>query len=143
MDRLLRHFLRQFIRRGSITFTTASGARFTCGDGTGTPLEARFLTAAAEIRILLNPELALGETFVDGSFVIERGSIADTLAILMGQPDVLPGWAKPQWWARYLVRHIRQLNLRGRSRHNVAHHYNLDDRLYALFLDADRQYSCA
>ena len=143
MDRLLRHFLRQFIRRGSITFTTASGAHFTCGDGTGTPLEARFLTAAAEIRILLNPELALGETFVDGSFVIERGSIADTLAILMGQPDVLPGWAKPQWWARYLVRHIRQLNLRGRSRHNVAHHYNLDDRLYALFLDADRQYSCA
>ena len=143
MDRLLRHFLRQFIRRGSITFTTASRARFACGDGTGTPLEARFLTAAAEIRILLNPELALGETFVDGSFVIERGSIADTLAILMGQPDVLPGWAKPQWWARYLVRHIRQLNLRGRSRHNVAHHYNLDDRLYALFLDADRQYSCA
>jgi len=143
MDRLLRHFLRQFIRRGSITFTTASRARFACGDGTGTPVEARFLTTAAEIRILLNPELALGETFVDGSFVIERGSIADTLAILMGQPDVLPGWAKPQWWARYLVRHIRQLNLRGRSRHNVAHHYNLDDRLYALFLDADRQYSCA
>ena len=143
MDRLLRHFLRQFIRRGSITFTTASRARFACGDGTGTPVEARFLTTAAEIRILLNPELALGETFVDGSFVIERGSIADTLAILMGQPDVLPGWAKPQWWARYLVRHIRQLNLRGRSRHNVAHHYDLDDRLYALFLDADRQYSCA
>jgi len=143
MDRLLRHFLRQFIRRGSITFTTASRARFACGDGTGTPVEARFLTTAAEIRILLNPELALGETFVDGSFVIERGSIADTLAILMGQPDVLPGWAKPQWWARYLIRHIRQLNLRGRSRHNVAHHYDLDDRLYALFLDADRQYSCA
>jgi cyclopropane-fatty-acyl-phospholipid synthase len=143
MDRLLRHFLGHFIRRGSMTFTTASGARFTCGDGTGTPVEARFLTTAAEIRILLNPELALGETFMDGSFVIERGSIADALAILMGQPDVLPGWAKPQWWARYLVRHIRQLNLRGRSRHNVAHHYDLDDRLYELFLDADRQYSCA
>jgi cyclopropane-fatty-acyl-phospholipid synthase len=106
-------------------------------------VEARFLTTAAEIRILLNPELALGETFMDGSFVIERGSIADALAILLGQPDVLPGWAKPQWWARYLVRHLRQLNLRGRSRHNVAHHYDLDDHLYALFLDADRQYSCA
>ncbi len=143
MDRLLRHFLDHFIRRGSITFTTASGGRFTCGDGTGTPVEARFLTTAAEIRILLNPELALGETFMDGSFVIERGSIADALAILMGQPDVLPGWAKPQWRARYLVRHIRQLNLRGRSRRNVAHHYDLDDRLYSLFLDADRQYSCA
>ena len=143
MDRLLRHFLDRFIRRGSITFRTASGGRFTCGDGTGTPVEARFLTTAAEIRILLNPELALGETFMDGSFVIERGSIADALAILMGQPGVLPGWAKPQWRARHLVRYIRRLNLRGRSRRNVEHHYDLDDRLYALFLDADRQYSCA
>jgi cyclopropane-fatty-acyl-phospholipid synthase len=143
MDRLLRHFLGHFIRRGSITFRTASGARFTCGDGTGTPVEARFVTTAAEIRILLHPELALGETFMDGSFVIERGSIADALAILMGQPAVLPGWAKLQWQARHLVRYIRRLNLRGRSRHNVEHHYDLDDRLYALFLDADRQYSCA
>jgi cyclopropane-fatty-acyl-phospholipid synthase len=143
MDRLLRHFLGHFIRRGSITFTTASGGRFTCGDGTGTPVEARFLTRAAEIRVLLHPELALGETFMDGSFVIEQGSIADTLAVLMGQPGVLPGWAKVQWRARQFVRYIRRLNLRGRSRHNVAHHYDLDDRLYALFLDADRQYSCA
>jgi cyclopropane-fatty-acyl-phospholipid synthase len=143
IDRSLRYFLSDFIHRGSMAFTTASGARFTCGDGTGTPVEVRFLTTAAEIRILLNPELALGETFMDGSFVIERGSIADALAILMDQPDVLPSWAKPQWWARYPLRHLRQLNWRGRSRQNVAHHYDLDNRLYALFLDADRQYSCA
>jgi cyclopropane-fatty-acyl-phospholipid synthase len=143
IDRALRYFLSDFIHRGSMAFTTASGARFTCGDGTGTPVEVRFLTTAAEIRILLNPELALGETFMDGSFVIERGSIADALAILMDQPDVLPSWAKPQWWARYPLRHLRQLNWRGRSRQNVAHHYDLDNRLYALFLDADRQYSCA
>jgi cyclopropane-fatty-acyl-phospholipid synthase len=143
MDRLLRYCLSGFIRRGSITFTTATGARFSCGDGTGDPVEARFLTTAAEIRILLHPELALGEAFMDGSFVVERGSIADALAILMAQPDVLPGWAKLQWWARYFFRHFRQLNLRGRSRRNVAHHYDLDHHLYGLFLDADRQYSCA
>ena len=143
MDRLLRRFLSRFIRRGSITFTTASGAKFTCGDGTGTEVAARFVTREAEIRILLHPELALGEAFMDGSFVVEQGSLADALAILMDQPAVLPSWAKPQWWTRYLVRHLRQLNLRRRSRHNVAHHYDLDGRLYALFLDADRQYSCA
>jgi len=143
MDRLLRHFLSKFIQRGSITFTTASGAKFTCGDGTGADVAVRFVTLEAEIRILLHPELALGEAFMDGSFVVEQGSLVDALAILMDQPAVLPGWAKPQWWTRYLVRHLRQLNLRGRSRQNVAHHYDLDGRLYSLFLDADRQYSCA
>src|SRR3984893_3730415 len=143
MDRLLRYFLRQFIRRGAITFTTARGEKFTCGDGTGPHIFARFLTTEAELRILLNPELALGETYMEGSFVVENGSIADALAILMDQPDVLPGWAKPQWWLRYLARHLRQFNARGRARNNVAHHYDLDGRLYSLFLDSDMQYSCA
>ena len=143
MDRLLRYFLAQFVRRGSMTFTTASGARFTCGDGTGEPVSVRFTTAAAERRILLNPELALGETFMDGSFVVERGSIADVLAILMGQSDVMPRWAKPQWWLRYLIRHVQQFNPPDRSKDNVAHHYDLNGQLYSLFLDDDKQYSCA
>jgi cyclopropane-fatty-acyl-phospholipid synthase len=143
MDRLLRSFLSKFIRRGSMTFATASGDRYTCGDGTGEPVHARFLTPDAERRVLLNPELALGEVYMDGSFLIERGSIADALAILMGQPDALPTWAKPHWWARYLIRRFRQFNPRSRSKDNVAHHYDLDGRLYSLFLDSDKQYSCA
>jgi len=143
MDRLLRRLLSQFIRRGSITFTTASGARFTGGDGTGIPVAARFLDPQAEIRILLNPELALGEAFMDGSFIVEQGSIADVLAVLTDQPDVLPGWVKPRWWMRYLVRHIGQFNPRKRAQTNAAHHYDLDGRLYSLFLDSDLQYSCA
>ena len=143
MDRLLRYFLQQFIRRGAMTFTTASGAKFTCGDGTGQHVFVRFMTADAERRILLNPELALGEVYMEGTFVVENGSIADALAILMDQPEILPRWAKLQWWLRYLVRHIRQFNPRSRARDNVAHHYDLDGRLYSLFLDSDKQYSCA
>jgi cyclopropane-fatty-acyl-phospholipid synthase len=143
MDRLLRYFLKQFIRRGAMTFTTASGAKFSCGDGTGEPVAVRFLTTDAERRILLNPELGLGEIYMDGSFVVERGTIADTLAILLDQPEILPRWAKLQWWLRYLVRHAQQFNPRGRSKNNVARHYDLDGRLYSLFLDADKQYSCA
>ena len=143
MDRLLRYFLKQFIRRGSMTLTAASGAKFTCGDGTGEPVAARFLTTDAELRVLLNPELALGELYMEGTFVVERGSIADALAILLDQPEILPRWAKLQWWLRYLVRHARQFNPRGRSKNNVARHYDLDGRLYSLFLDADKQYSCA
>ncbi len=143
MDRLLRFFLGQFVRRGTMTFTTASGTRFTCGDGTGEPVAVRFLTADAERRVLLNPELALGEVYMEGTFVVENATIADALAILLNQPDAYPRWARLQWWLRYLVRHAQQFNPRARSRDNAARHYDLDGRLYALFLDADRQYSCA
>jgi cyclopropane-fatty-acyl-phospholipid synthase len=143
MDRLLRYFLKQFVRRGSMTFTTASGAKFTCGDGSGPPVSVRFTARRTERRILLNPELALGEAYMDGTFVVEQGGIADALAILLGQPDMVPSWARLQWWLRYFARHIWQFNARGRSRNNVAHHYDLDGRLYSLFLDADKQYSCA
>src|ERR1700684_4491975 len=142
MDRLLRYFLQQFIRRGAMTFTTASGAKFSCGDGTGEPVSVRFLTSNAERRILFDPELGLGEVFMEGTFVVEQGSIADALAILLGQPEILPRWAKLQWWLRYLVRHAQQFNPRSRSRDNVARHYDLDGRLYSLFLDSDKQYSC-
>ena len=142
MDRLLRYFLSRFIRRGVMTFTTASGAKFSCGDGTGEPVSVRFLTTNAERRVLLDPELGLGEVYMDGTFVVEKGSIADALAILLDQPEMVPRWAKLQWWLRYLVRHAQQFNPRGRSKHNVAHHYDLDGRLYSLFLDADKQYSC-
>ena len=143
MDRLLRFFFGQYIRRGVLTVTTASGVRFTCGDGSGRPVAVRIKTVRAERQILLDPELHLGEAYMDGTFLVENGSIADALAILMDQPEMLPGWAKPQWLIRYLGRHIWQFNPRGRSRRNVAHHYDLDGRLYSLFLDADKQYSCA
>ena len=143
MDRLLRYFLQQFIRRGAMNFTTASGAKFSCGDGTGPPVFVRFMTADAERRVLLNPELALGEVYMEGTFVVENGSIADALAILMDQPDIVPRWARLQWWLRYPVRHLKQFNPRRRAKDNVAHHYDLDGRLYSLFLDADKQYSCA
>lgn len=143
MDSLLRFFLARYIRRGSITFVTASGARFTCGDGTGEPVTVRFLTSTAQRRLLLDPELALGEIIMDGTMVVERGNMADLLAVCLSQPDMAPRWAGLQWWLRRLTRSLRQFNPRKRSRHNVAHHYDLDGRLYSLFLDADKQYSCA
>jgi cyclopropane-fatty-acyl-phospholipid synthase len=143
MDRLLRFFLGQFVQRGSITFVTASGMTFTCGDGTGEPVRVRLTTKEVTRQLLLDPEMSFGEAYTDGTMVVERGSIADLLAILLDQPDVMPRWAKLQWWLRYLVRNIQQFNPRGRSKNNVARHYDLDGRLYSLFLDSDKQYSCA
>ncbi len=89
--------------------------------------------------------MAVGETYMNGTLVIERGSIADFLHLALSQDHSgkPPYWGRIQWLMRYLWRPLSQLNLPGRSRKNVSHHYDLDQRLYALFLDADRQYSCA
>ena len=144
MDQLLSLFLRRFVRRGSLTVTTAAGRQFKFGDGSGPPIAVRFTTRKAQRAILFNPELRLGEAYMDGTFVVEQGSIADVLALLFRQERLaVPTWALPWRAGRYLIRRIHQFNPRSRSRRNVAHHYDLDGRLYTLFLDGDQQYSCA
>jgi len=143
MNRLVRVALKKFVRAGNLRITTARGATYTLGDGTGPAVALRFATAAAERAVILDPELKLGESYMDGALIVEQGSIADVLAVLQGPTAEPPLWARPRQLLRYLRRRLKQLNGRGRARRNVAHHYDLDDRLYALFLDADRQYSCA
>ncbi len=144
LDWLLSIFLSRFIRHGSLTVTTAAGNTYKFGDGSGPPVAVRFTSAQAQRAALLDPELRLGEAYMDGTFVIERGSIADLLAILLRQERIAPPtWALPPRLVRHLFRRMQQFNPRSRSRRNVAHHYDLDGRLYKLFLDADQQYSCA
>jgi cyclopropane-fatty-acyl-phospholipid synthase len=145
MDRLLRWALEKVMRAGNLRITTAGGSIFTCGDGTGRPAAIRFTTPAAERGVLIHPELRLGEAYMNGGIVVERGTIADVLAILQGQPHkgTPPIRARIPVLARFLYGRLTQLNLRPRARRNVAHHYDLDPQLYGLFLDADRQYSCA
>jgi cyclopropane-fatty-acyl-phospholipid synthase len=143
VDRLLVVFLRRLVRRGTLTVTTAAGRTYTLGDGTGTALAVRFATVRAQSAVLFDPELKLGEAYMDGTFLVERGSIADVIALLLMQESLAgKAWALPRA-LRYLFRRLHQFNLRSRSRQNVAHHYDLDARLYSLFLDGDQQYSCA
>src|SRR3954469_19333123 len=145
MDRVLQVFLRSFVRHGTLRVTTSRDTAMDFGDGTGSPVAVRFTTRAAELAVLLDPELAVGETYMNGTLVIERGSIADFLALAMSQDKSgkAPGWMRTQWLLRYVWRRLAQFNPPKRSRRNVAHHYDLDSQLYGLFLDADRQYSCA
>jgi cyclopropane-fatty-acyl-phospholipid synthase len=144
VDRLLPMFLRRLVRRGSFTVTTAAGQTYTFGDGRGPPVAVRFTSAKAQRSVLLDPELKLGEAYMDGTFVVERGTIADALAVLFGQERyVSPIWALLPRLMRYLFRRLQHFNPRSRALHNVAHHYDLDGRLYRLFLDGDEQYSCA
>lgn len=129
MDRLLRFLLKTFIRRGTFRVTTSRGTVLTFGDGSGHPVSVRFATRAAEWGILLDPELKFGEAYMDGTFVVEQGSIADVLAIMLGQNTDVPHWARLQGFIRYLYRRLSQFNPRPRSRRNVAHHYDLVERL--------------
>ncbi len=142
MGRLLQFLLKSYIRRGTFKLTTSRGKVFTFGDGTGAPVAVRFTARAAELGIVLDPELKFGEAYVDGTLVVEQGTIAEVLAVVLGQTMEVPKWGRLQWLLRYIARRIAQFNSRERARRNVAHHYDLDGRLYSLFLDADQQYSC-
>jgi cyclopropane-fatty-acyl-phospholipid synthase len=143
MDRLLQTLLGAFIRRGTFKLTTSRGKTLALGDGTGAPVAVHLTTRAAELGILFDPELKFGEAYMDGTLVVEQGTIADVLAVVLGQESEVPSWGRPQRLLRYVGRRLAQFNPRKRARRNVAHHYDLDSRLYSLFLDADRQYSCA
>jgi cyclopropane-fatty-acyl-phospholipid synthase len=142
VERLLIILLRRFIRRGSFKITTAAGSTYILGDRSGPLVAVRFTTAKAQRAVLLDPELKLGEAYMDGSLVVEQGSIADVLAILLRQERTGSNWAWPARLVRFLLRRLQQFNPRSRARQNVAHHYDLDGRLYSLFLDGDQQYSC-
>jgi cyclopropane-fatty-acyl-phospholipid synthase len=145
ISRLLQSALDSFIHSGTLRVVTSDGRMFTVGDGSGKRLTIRFASAVAELDVLLDPDLKVGEAYMDGTLIVDEGSIADVLALALsqdrsGRPTC---WAKPQWLLRYLARRLAQFNSRRRARTNVAHHYDLDGRLYSMFLDSDRQYSCA
>ena len=131
MDRLLQLVLASIVRTGSLRVTTARGRRFTLGDGTGKPAAVRLKTAWALLSVLSDPELRLGEAYMDGTLAIEDGTLADFLAIAMSQNGAArsPPMAGPLFLVRFVRRRLQQLNRRGRARKNVAHHYDLDGRL--------------
>src|SRR5262245_44398861 len=96
MDRVLQILLLSFVRRGNLQLITARGRVLTFGDGTGEPVTMRFTSPKAELACLLDPELKFGECYMDGTLVVERGTIADVLALVMHQsPDETPrNWAR-------------------------------------------------
>ena len=145
MNGAFRTFLRRLVRTGRLEVVTADGIAETFGDGGGPPLGVKILDRGAERRLMLNPALALGELYMDGRLVVTKGGLYDLLALgarnlaaLDGQP-----WARALAKARIAIRGLHQRNNRLRAKRNVASHYDLDQRLYNLFLDPDRQYSCA
>ncbi|WP_183448572.1 SAM-dependent methyltransferase [Microvirga lupini] len=143
-EKILAAAFTRAVKHGTLTMRTAEGRDFTFGDDSGPDVAIRFTDAAAQMALCLHPELKLGELFVEGRLVIERGTILDLLQLLLqdihGELDELP-LKRLRRIRNWMMR--RAENDAARSKRNVAHHYDLDGRLYALFLDSDRQYSCA
>ncbi len=145
MNRLLTNYVASVLRKGSLEIIDAKGTTHRFGDGSGETVRVRFTSKAAERSVILNPELKLGEAFMDGGFVVEKGTIYDFLAVVLQNT----GGTQRSWWMRAIyrlrvwTRRFRQWNTPFRARQNVAHHYDLDGRLYSMFLDSDQQYSCA
>jgi cyclopropane-fatty-acyl-phospholipid synthase len=122
-----------------------SDARMTFGDGTAPYVTFRLADERAVWELLLDPELRLGELYMDGRLVLERGSIYDLLELLLRDAGGARSFFKfhPLKVVRELRWRLAPANTAARAQRNVAHHYDLDGHLYDLFLDADRQYSCA
>ena len=135
----------KLVRTGNLELETADGVTHRFGDGTGSKLRARLSDRAAERELLIDPSFYLGELYVDGRFVVTEGSLYDILELgarNLSKIEVLP-WVKAIEKARIALRGFHQINDRKRAKANIARHYDHDRRIYDLFLDSDKQYSCA
>ena len=94
---------------------------------------------------MLNPALSLGELYMDGRIIVTKGDLYGLLELGARDLAELEGqfWGKALNKARMAFRDLHQRNDRRSARRNIAQHYDLNERLYGLFLDSDRQYSCA
>ena len=144
---LLDRFLSRLIRQGELVVIDHEGKRHSAGtrDPRRKPVVVRFTDRKVLFDLILNPRLGAGEAYMDGRLVVEEGDILALLDLVRFNsrweqrgnktPIAVRGGA--------VKRAINHLNWERRAKRNVAHHYDLSDRLYDLFLDADRQYSCA
>jgi cyclopropane-fatty-acyl-phospholipid synthase len=142
---LLSRLLERMITIGRLRVIDAGGALHTFQGSPGTAVTIRLHDPALHWKLAVRPRLTFGEAYMDGTLSIEEGTLYDLVDLYAVNLEamsggllagLLNGWFGP-------LRRIHQFNPLSRARQNVAHHYDLSDQLYELFLDRDRQYSCA
>ncbi len=138
---MLQALLDRTFQTRSIRVRLPDGRELTAGPGEP-ELTAVLTDMKAAVAIAANPDLALGEAFMDGTFQIEGGSVYDFLQLTTSQMALRPRSPKLNWMQR-IRRGAEQANDRLHARSNVHHHYDLTVDFYRLFLDEDLQYSCA
>lgn len=138
-------FLRHLIRDGDLKLIFADGQVRRYGDRSGETVEVTLHDPALPRRIILSPDMAVGEGYMNGTLTIADDDVYGFLhlAIRNIAAQGQPWFRRPLEGLRWLKRRVDQFNPATRARSNVAHHYDLSGELYDLFLDADRNYSCA
>lgn len=144
---LLDQLFRAVVKRGELTVIDARGRTRRYGDAARGPrVTIRLHDRALHARLPFNPRLAVGEAYMDGTLTVEDGTLYDFLDFVglnLGRDGLINGWDRWVARAQMLWRGFQQANPLGKAQKNVAHHYDLSGELYGLFLDEDRQYSCA
>jgi cyclopropane-fatty-acyl-phospholipid synthase len=144
---LITRLVDKLLTKGSITLLRPGKPPETVGRAGGKHLTVRFADKKVSMDILKNPRLGLGEAYMDGRLVIEDGTILDLLEMIVGA-NRWEDWGEgrktlSKGKASRALKRLFERNSLGRARRNVAHHYDLKDELYELFLEEDKQYSCA
>jgi len=145
MHSLIARMLSRLAIEPRIDVVFPDGTFQSLGHGEAPRLRMRILDAPTELKLALNPELALGEAVMDGRVVVEQGSLYDLLdALVTAMHKARPkGWGKTLEGLRTAIRRFHQHNTPALARRNVSHHYDLKSDFFRLFLDEDMQYSCA
>ena len=143
--RLLDRMLARFVRTGTLTVIGPDGRAVVHQGAAGPAVTIRLTEPKLYRTLFLNPELKAGEAYMDGTLLVEQGSIRDLLMIFALNRDHLRDQPL-QRVVRDTYKRLRKLGSRNtlvKARVNVAHHYDLSNTLYELFLDDDLHYSCA
>jgi len=141
---LFAHLLRNLIRVGRFSVVDHAGRRHDFAGTPGPAITIKLNDARVARAIGVNPQLHLGEAYMDGRFDFIEGDIHTLLDLAAinteGEPVGLARWLRP---LERMAKRWQQYNPVPRARRNAAHHYDLSGALYSMFLDTDRQYSCA
>lgn len=137
--------MKSLVKRGELTVIDAKGRPHVFGPGGARRVTIRLHDERLHRALFFNAPLALGEAYMDGTLTVENGRIDDLIELLtMNLGGTASAWPlRLNNWLMVMRRHFDQYNPAGRAKRNVAHHYDLSGGLYSLFLDSDRQYSCA
>ena len=146
MNTSLKKFCETLFKEDGFILVDANSREYTIGKPKkDIPIKLKILDKSLHYKLLLLPDLYLGEAYTNGSAVIENGSITDFLEIAMknigrGETNIYAKTIKKVFGT---YRYLTNFNFINRSKSNVAHHYDISEKLYDLFLDENRQYSCA
>ena len=147
MKFIVQTLVSRLVETGNLTITYPDASRQTFGDGTGNAVHLRLNSRKAVWGLAIDPSYYLGHHYGTGDIDIVEGDVYGLLKTLFtGSPDFKyydTRWSRVLEGMRYAFRWAREKNGILRARRNVQHHYDLTGALYDLFLDKDRQYSCA